>query len=288
MTAPLHLVATDMDGTFLAPVTSIGHANGVVSDRSVKMVAALKDADIVFCIATGRPAPALQEHVDRIGLPLPCICFNGAAVLTMAPGVPPTPLHLRPLSADALAVIFAFADSEDVCCSYSLVDRAVERCKSEAHADLLAEYMRLEGVEQAVVPSCAELSTLPPPLKVVLLTAEPDALAVRARAALGAAAHVVSAEMHIEFLPPGVHKGSALEWLCEQQGLSLSSVASFGDNHNDIEMLKASGLGVAMANAKAEVQAAADLTLEWSNADDGVARQCELLLAEGRLRARGQ
>lgn len=49
--------------------------------------------------------------------------------------------------------------------------------------------------------------------------------------------------------------------------------------------LQASGLGVAMANAKPEVKAAADLTLEWSNADDGVARQCEILLAEGRLRA---
>ena len=49
---------------------------------------------------------------------------------------------------------------------------------------------------------------------------------------------MISAEMHIEFLPPGVHKGSALAWLCAQQGLPLSSVASFGDNHNDVEMLK--------------------------------------------------
>ena len=52
---------------------------------------------------------------------------------------------------------------------------------------------------------------------------------------------------------------------------------------NDIEMLKASGEGVAVSNARDAVKAAADLTLEWSNNEDGVARHCERLLEEGRL-----
>lgn len=51
-------------------------------------------------------------------------------------------------------------------------------------------------------------------------------------------------------------------------------------------MLRAAGLGCAMANAKAGVKEAADETLEWSNVEDGVARQCEKLRAEGRLRPR--
>eukprot|EP00966_Prymnesium_polylepis_P165898 3834664-Prymnesium_polylepis.1 len=159
----------------------------------------------------------------------------------MAPGAPPKPLYQRPLQPYVVPSIFAFADAEGVCLSYSLVDRAVARCASAAHDEFLAKYVRLEGVEQAVVRSCDELRALPPPLKVVLLTSEPDALAARAREALGAGAHVISAEMHIEFLPPGVHKGSALAWLCEQHGLPLSKAATFGDNHNDIEMLKVGG-----------------------------------------------
>ena len=52
----------------------------------------------------------------------------------------------------------------------------------------------------------------------------------RARAALGGLAHVVSAEMHIEFLTPGVHKGAALAWLCEHEGLSCAQAVAFGDN----------------------------------------------------------
>ena len=42
----------------------------------------------------------------------------------------------------------------------------------------------------------------------MLLTPTPDASAARARAALGARAHVVAAEMHVEFLSPGVDKAS--------------------------------------------------------------------------------
>ncbi|KAL1507703.1 hypothetical protein AB1Y20_007316 [Prymnesium parvum] len=279
----LHLVATDMDGTFLSPTVSEGHANGVVSERSAKCAAALQAAGVVFCIATGRPAPALQDHVDRLGVELPCVCFNGAAILTMRPGAPPTPLYERPLPAEIVRAVCEFADAEDVCLSYSLVDRAVARCSTEAHASDLVNYVRLEGVRQATVTSCAELLLLPPPLKMVVITATPDALAAKARAVLGAGVHVIAAEMHVEFLPQGVHKGSALSWLCEHTSIPLACTLTFGDNHNDIEMLKASGFGVAMANAKPEVKAVADLTLEWSNADDGVARQCELMLAEGRL-----
>ena len=51
-------------------------------------------------------------------------------------------------------------------------------------------------------------------------------------------------------------------------------------------MAAQAGLGCAMSNAKPEVKQAADVTLPWSNAEDGVARQCEKLRAEGRLRPR--
>ena len=53
-----------------------------------------------------------------------------------------------------------------------------------------------------------------------------------------------------------------------------------------LRLASQAGLGCAMSNAKPEVKQAADVTLRWSNAEDGVARQCEKLRAEGRLRPR--
>lgn len=314
----LHLVATDMDGTFLStPQRAASHVNGELTTRSIQMVQALTSAGVVFAIATGRPAPALQPHVDALGSiadgrvswdGLPCMyvisrhdpnaatvafdpqhassqprCFNGAAVLLMAPSKPPVSLWQRPLEKDVVRAVIAFAEREDLCLSYSLFDRAIARCVGPAQRELLERFMVLEGVKQQVVSSADELLALPPPLKIVLLVpSSPDTWAAAARDRVGGV-HVVSAEMHIEFLAPGVHKGAALDWLCERHGLPTSAALSFGDNMNDIEMLKASGQGVAVSNARDAVKAAADLTLEWSNNEDGVARHCERLLAEGRL-----
>ena len=50
----------------------------------------------------------------------------------------------------------------------------------------------------------------------------------------------------------------------------IESVVAFGDNHNDIGMLRFAGLGVAMGNAHEEVKAEADY-VTLSNAEDGVA-----------------
>ena len=51
---------------------------------------------------------------------------------------------------------------------------------------------------------------------------------------------------------------------------TMDEVVAFGDNYNDIEMLKAVGLGVAVSNAKDEVLAIADSVTE-TNKHDGVA-----------------
>ena len=167
---PLHLVATDMDGTFLSPAVAVtdGHANGYLSGRSIAAAQSLTASGVLFCIATGRPAPALQEHVAALGLSLPCICFNGAAVLRMhADGRPPDALWTRPLDAGAVAAVLEFANAEGLCVSYSLLDHAVAACAGASQRALLDEYMRLEGVTQRVVSSSAELASLPPPLKMV-------------------------------------------------------------------------------------------------------------------------
>jgi hydroxymethylpyrimidine pyrophosphatase-like HAD family hydrolase len=50
----------------------------------------------------------------------------------------------------------------------------------------------------------------------------------------------------------------------------LENCVAFGDNYNDVEMLEAVGLGVAVANAKAEVLAVADKVTAGNKAD-GVA-----------------
>jgi hypothetical protein len=58
---------------------------------------------------------------------------------------------------------------------------------------------------------------------------------------------------------PAANKGTAVRYLAEEMlGLSAQNVMTIGDNFNDVEMLEYAGLGVAMGNAPAQVQAIAN------------------------------
>ena len=66
------------------------------------------------------------------------------------------------------------------------------------------------------------------------------------------------------------HKGNSLKRFAEHLGYTLDNCMALGDGTNDLSMIEAAGLGVAMSNAHPLVLAAADhVTL--SNDEDGVA-----------------
>ena len=72
----------------------------------------------------------------------------------------------------------------------------------------------------------------------------------------------------------GATKEKAIEALCDYLKLSARAIAAFGDDFNDIGMLKICGKGIAMANAIEEVKLAADEVC-GANEEDGVARWME-------------
>ena len=61
----------------------------------------------------------------------------------------------------------------------------------------------------------------------------------------------------LEFNPTGTSKGIALASIVDTFHLKMEEFCAFGDGRNDISMLKACGVSVAMANASAEVQSMA-------------------------------
>ena len=72
-------------------------------------------------------------------------------------------------------------------------------------------------------------------------------------------------------------KGKGLMHLAEHLGLDASDTIAFGDSSNDLSMLRAAGIGVAMGNASEEVKSACD-AVTLTNDQDGVAAYLEQLL----------
>ena len=59
-------------------------------------------------------------------------------------------------------------------------------------------------------------------------------------------------------------------WLADHLGIAREETMAFGDGENDISMLKAAGIGIAMGNASDQVKAAAD-EVTLTNEQAGVA-----------------
>ena len=78
----------------------------------------------------------------------------------------------------------------------------------------------------------------------------------------------------IECISAGADKGKGLKSVADFYGVPMSEVMAFGDSFNDVPMLKAAGLGVAMGNARDAIKTLADEVAPTNNAD-GVAKTIE-------------
>lgn len=78
-----------------------------------------------------------------------------------------------------------------------------------------------------------------------------------------------SQDTYLEIITTETSKGKALEALCRAEKIPVENSMAFGDYFNDIDMLKASGLSVAMANAPEAVKKEAK-RITKSNDEDGM------------------
>ena len=80
----------------------------------------------------------------------------------------------------------------------------------------------------------------------------------------------------IEISPERADKAHALEKLCRYFGVEENQVLAFGDNENDMEMLRRAGISVAMGNANRAVKNSATMVTD-TNKQGGVAAALERL-----------
>ncbi|OLT12561.1 HAD family hydrolase [Pseudonocardia sp. CNS-139] len=261
MQAP-RLVATDVDGTLLAP-------DDRVSQRAAAVIGRLAAAEVGFVLVTGRPPrwiPPVAEQVGGVGL---VVCANGGVLYDAAADRVVWSCSLGPSALDELAGLV-----DDALPGSRL---AVERVPAGA-ADPLP-FVAEEGYRHAWAPGVgavadrAEVLAAP---AVKLLVRNPDMTSDEMAAVLGpvvgAAADLTYSTRKglLELSPPGVTKATGLAGVAERHGVAAADVVAFGDMPNDLEMLVWAGHGVAMGNAHPALLAVAD-EVTASNADDGLA-----------------
>lgn len=253
-------IALDLDNTLLT-------SDKTISPRTEAVLKQLHSAGKRIVLCTGRPIKAIQPYLKQLELDQPtdyAITFNGGLVQQNTTGdvlarTSITKKDLLPLFAQAQQDGF-FLDVIDLQQVYSITDLG-----KSPYEDFLKGLMPFKNVAFADLPDNDLFG------KVV--SAGKDAKTVQAGlpSSITDFFHVVPSRRNLlEFLPPHTDKASGLQSLLGHFNEDYSNLMAFGDEENDLGMLKAANVGVAMDNAIPAVKAATDHDT-LNNDEDGVA-----------------
>lgn len=268
-----YIIALDLDGTLL-------DSQKQVSARNLQALAQAAERGAEIVPTTGRFFDAMPAAVRNLPFVRYAITVNGAQVYDRQTD---RALVREEIALDEALAIMRMLDGHDVIydCYQDNWGRMTRTHQEAAEAYAPdAHYVEMIRTLRTPYPDVkAYLRETGRDVQKIMLFARD--LAVREeiarRLALQFPGVVVSSSTYnnLEINAPQAHKGAALARFAEMKGLSLADCIAFGDGLNDLTMVSMAGIGVAMANACAQVKEAA-ARLTCSNDEDGVA----LALAE--------
>lgn len=253
----VQMVAIDLDGTLLTDKKQ-------VSRRTLRALAALPDRGVRVVIASARPPRSVKTVYELLRLNTWQINYNGALIWDH-PGS--QVVHHQPMLGDMVNAIVERARSvyPDCLVSCEVLDKWFTDRFDNTYT---TETGRLFEPD-LVGPLWMFLSQ--PVTKLMLLGPVPmiDDLAQLVREEYSAVAVVRSDPELLQITDAAVNKGAGLRYVADAYGVAMSRVLAIGDAMNDVEMLNAAGIAVAMENAPAAVKQAAHWVAP-SNNDHGV------------------
>ncbi len=220
------LIVSDMDGTMLLPKKQ------QLEPEVLELVEKLLDAGYLFVAASGRQYANLYRMFGRTADRISYICENGSLVIhngkvihqSVIPEEIKVPLVDEILRHDTAELL------------YSAVKGCYIQPKSEYYYDLIVNRVKNDTFVtehlREVREECIKLSIY----ERGQVSGEEERYWIEK---YGKKLYVVrSSEKWLDFMPKGTDKGKALKRILERESLSGEECMGFGDNDNDVEMMK--------------------------------------------------
>lgn len=263
------LYVTDLDGTLLKNDASI-------SDFSINTLNSLIENGVLFTYATARSFSSAAPIVEKLNLELPAVTFNGVFVINPRNGehlienvftkksLKIAEKFLRENGAAPL--VYSYINGEE---RVSFLGEKIERVSSYINARKGDKRLRTaENYDELFEGNVFYLT---------VLNAENTKLLDSFFTAENGFAHNFQVDTYddttwYEIYDKNAGKAAAVKQV--KALLNAEKMVCFGDNKNDIEMLKAADLGVAVQNSFDELKKIADIIIE-ENELDAVAKFIE-------------
>ena len=256
----IKLITIDIDDTLVNTAKQV----------TPRVKAALQEAtaqSVKVVLTTGRPLPGVQEYLDELGLNHQddqyAITYNGGVVQTTNG----EELGGKELAYSDYLRLREVADELGAYLQVETIDAAYTSAKEINYWASRENFLIKMPL---IIKPVDEMDPNDHYVKFMFIGDEADidswrdALPTDVKEAYYI---VKSTPQHLEFMHKDATKGSGLLTLAAKLGIDRSETMALGDQQNDVTMIEAAGLGVAMGNAAPEVKAVADVETTTQNAD---------------------
>ena len=242
----IRLIASDIDGTLIEESTPD------LYPEMEEEIRGLTARGVLFCAASGRQLPSVRSVFRNVADRICYIAENGAHIHYQGEDLKVTPMkpeysrkivsQLRALGPEYEFVVStpggSLIESKNreflglMTCGYRNRFRRVDDVLGED-----AVILKIAAYHKGSIRQLGERELIP---------AWRDLVQV-----------CVAGEEWVDFMDSSVDKGNALRWLQERFGIRPEETMAFGDNTNDIGLMRAAYYSYAVENARPEVKAAA-------------------------------
>lgn len=242
----IKLIASDVDGTLVKDSTPY------IYQEMPEVIKELKKKNIQFCVASGRQYYSIRSMFREVADDIAYIAENGAHIVYHGENLSITPMERN----DAEEIVKMYRKHRNTCeCMVSTPKSVLLETDNREFIELIRNGYRnrYEIVEDV-------LATKEPIIKVSIykkgsireLGEQKFVPAWKDRVKA-----TMAGEEWVDFMASGVDKGNGLKLLTQYLGISKEETMAFGDNDNDIGMLKEAGESYAVETARESVKSIA-------------------------------
>lgn len=256
----IKLITIDIDDTLVNTAKQV----------TPRVKAALQEATaqgVKVVLTTGRPLPGVQEYLDELGLNHQddqyAITYNGGVVQTTNG----EELGGKELAYSDYLRLREVADELGAYLQVETIDAAYTSAKEINYWASRENFLIKMPL---IIKPVDEMDPNDHYVKFMFIGDEADIDSWRDALPADVKEEyyiVKSTPQHLEFMHKDATKGSGLLTLVAKLGIDRSETMALGDQQNDVTMIEAAGLGVAMGNAVPEVKAVADVETTTQNTD---------------------
>jgi Cof subfamily protein (haloacid dehalogenase superfamily) len=269
--ARYRMIAIDLDSTLLSPT-------GEVTPRVKDAVRRALGAGLLVCFATGRNWTESQDVLDALEHYPTAVFVGGAMVIDTHQRVT---LHRTMMEPKLAGEVSAYLEQAGhTALALQDVGTAGVDYLVSGSAELNAATKAWMAVTSAKLHRVPSLAQYPHEHTIRLgICAEPDEVRrVKAKLEARFGGRLFCQNLMVptygvevlEIFDPAVNKWEGVLHVARRHNIRPEQIVAIGDDVNDLPMIRNAGLGVAMGNARPEVQAAAKRVI-GTNREEGLA-----------------